>query len=187
MKLPRNPGMLRHLSDSVQQPGFRLGRALASYAEPCQADVICVVKFGRIELAVFKRSQKLIVAQGRSSEVEFHRSLSSTKIWSGKEKGPDPRIGAIKSNVPQFLARLRGKNGHSRENVGAPTLIVQNEQSVRSTAPRTGCPVALCPAQGKQSRGNTLVCLFFVTGGINKRVALSSSLEQLEVWRNSVT
>jgi hypothetical protein len=53
--------------------------AVALIAEPCQADVVVMVKFGGVQLARFKGLQDRIVAHGRSSEVEFHRDLFPSK------------------------------------------------------------------------------------------------------------
>jgi hypothetical protein len=87
--------------------------------------VVGVVKFAGIELARLKCLHKRTVAHGRSSEVEFHVDLFVSKSWSGKEKGPDPKIGATSRNIPQLLAGRRREIARRGENVGAPTLKVK--------------------------------------------------------------
>src|SRR5258708_31369989 len=93
--------------------------------EPRHADVVGVVKFVGIELARFKRAHKCVVAQGRSSEVEFHREPLSVKMLGNKEKGPDPKIGATFRSIPRLLAGLRKGECRERGNVGAPTFKVK--------------------------------------------------------------
>jgi hypothetical protein len=66
-------------------------------AKPRQADVVGVMKFGRIELACLKPLQKRIVAHGHSSEVEFHRDLSpANKFEVEKKKAPIRRSGPLR-------------------------------------------------------------------------------------------
>src|SRR3981189_1330510 len=90
--------------------------------EPRQADVVGVVKFAGIQLARFKCLHKHIVAQGRSSEVEFHREPLSVKMLGNKEKGPDPKIGATSVSLSQVLAV------HRREMAAAELLNATTER-----------------------------------------------------------
>src|SRR5260370_7754765 len=93
--------------------------------EPRHADVVGVVKFVGIELARFKRAHKCVVAQGRSSEVEFHREPLSVKMLGNKEKGPDPKIGSTFRSIPRLLAGLRNGERPTPATLPAPTLNLQ--------------------------------------------------------------
>ena len=99
--------MLGHFGDALEQSSFRLGWAVVPNIEPRQADVVRVVKFGGIQLTRFKRPNKRVVGEGRSSEVEFHKDLFPSKSCGGKEKGPDPKIGATPTNISHILAGRR--------------------------------------------------------------------------------
>jgi hypothetical protein len=56
--------------------------------QPREADVIGVVKSGRIQLARLKGLHEGIVAHGRSSEVEFRGNLFPSLDLGGERKRP---------------------------------------------------------------------------------------------------